>query len=74
MNPISLKEYLHKKGYRLKWVADQIGMEYVNFLINLKNGYAFHEDVAKRLETLTQGDWKAKECGRDGKCKMEIGI
>lgn len=74
MEPITLKSYLIAKGYKLSWVSTQIGMTYHSFFQFLNKNSSLSEEVAKRLEFLTQGDWKAiKEDGRE-RWKMELNI
>ena len=56
---MDLKEYIKAKGYRIRWVAAQIGMKYHAFWCYLRDGGSLKEEHAKNLEVLFHGDWVA---------------
>lgn len=75
MNELTLKQYLISKGYRIKWVASQVGMNYHAFWHFLDKNASLNKEVARRIEIFTQGDWVAVKDDRfECRWRMEINI
>jgi hypothetical protein len=69
---ITLKAYLQHRGFQLKRVAQMVGMEYEAFWQFLAKDSTLTEDVARRIEILTQHAWIAEKVGNRFRMKIRM--